>query len=158
LPNLAKLFFRSIREGGYFKIRERVEKNQNKNMKKLIIFLLIIVGMVLIVFVFNQSSKKETNAPHKETEAQLPNPASVYCIEKEGALEIREDVDGNQKGFCVFDDGSECEEWKFFNNECEKGEFFCKDMCGDGICQEIVCEAVGCPCPENTENCPQDCF
>ncbi len=88
----------------------------------------------------------------------LPNPASVYCVDEGGTLEIREDVDGNQTGFCIFDDGSECEEWKLFNGECKKGDFFCKDMCGDGVCQEIVCMAVGCPCAENAESCPQDCF
>jgi hypothetical protein len=33
----------------------------------------------------------------------------------------------------------------------------CKDKCGDGVCQEIVCMAVGCPCPESTAICPSDC-
>ena len=33
----------------------------------------------------------------------------------------------------------------------------CQNLCGDGICQEIVCMAIGCPCPETPENCPQDC-
>jgi hypothetical protein len=33
----------------------------------------------------------------------------------------------------------------------------CKDLCGDGQCQEIVCMAVGCPCPESPASCPQDC-
>ncbi|MBU5575397.1 MAG: hypothetical protein QXF15_02065 [Candidatus Aenigmatarchaeota archaeon] len=33
----------------------------------------------------------------------------------------------------------------------------CKNLCGDGICQEIVCMAIGCPCPETKESCPQDC-
>lgn len=33
----------------------------------------------------------------------------------------------------------------------------CKDLCGDGICQEIVCMALGCPCPESVESCPADC-
>ena len=33
----------------------------------------------------------------------------------------------------------------------------CKNLCGDGICQEIVCMAIGCPCPETPQNCPQDC-
>ena len=33
----------------------------------------------------------------------------------------------------------------------------CKNLCGDGICQEIVCLATGCPCPETPHNCPQDC-
>jgi len=33
----------------------------------------------------------------------------------------------------------------------------CENLCGDGICQEIVCEAVGCPCSEDIDNCPIDC-
>jgi hypothetical protein len=33
----------------------------------------------------------------------------------------------------------------------------CKDRCGDGECQEIVCMAVGCACPETQDSCPQDC-
>ena len=32
-----------------------------------------------------------------------------------------------------------------------------EDLCGDGQCQEIVCEAVGCPCAETAQSCPQDC-
>jgi hypothetical protein len=31
------------------------------------------------------------------------------------------------------------------------------DVCGDGICQEIVCLADGCPCAESVRLCPQDC-
>ncbi len=33
----------------------------------------------------------------------------------------------------------------------------CKNLCGDGICQEIVCMATDCPCPETKETCPTDC-
>jgi hypothetical protein len=33
----------------------------------------------------------------------------------------------------------------------------CKDLCGDGACQEMVCMAVGCPCAESTTSCPADC-
>ncbi len=33
----------------------------------------------------------------------------------------------------------------------------CKNLCGDGICQEIVCLAIGCPCSETAETCPEDC-
>ena len=215
-------------------------------MKKIVIFLTIICGIGLVVFAFNQISKKETDVSYEKIEVYfgcdedkevavtyfnhetekgyaevvlndekltvyqtisasgarylsedesielwtksdevfikengeemftncktieknneekdvigLPNPASVYCAEEGGVLETREDVDGNQTGFCIFDDGSECEEWKLFNEECKKGDLFCKDMCGDGICQEVVCMAVGCPCSENMDSCPQDCF
>ncbi len=33
----------------------------------------------------------------------------------------------------------------------------CEDLCGDGICQEVVCMAIGCPCSETPESCPSDC-
>lgn len=33
----------------------------------------------------------------------------------------------------------------------------CENLCGDGICQEIVCLATGCPCAESADSCPQDC-
>lgn len=54
-------------------------------------------------------------------QAGLPNPASVFCEAQGGRLEIREDASGNQAGICVFSDGSECEEWAFFRNECQPG-------------------------------------
>lgn len=36
-------------------------------------------------------------------------------------------------------------------------EEICEDACGDGECQEIVCQGSGCPCSEDVESCPQDC-
>jgi len=33
----------------------------------------------------------------------------------------------------------------------------CENKCGDGVCQEIVCLAMGCPCAENEQNCSKDC-
>ncbi len=47
----------------------------------------------------------------------LANPASVYCEEEGGQVEIR-DAAAGQVGYCVFPDGSECEEWAFFQGEC----------------------------------------
>ncbi|MEA3309436.1 MAG: DUF333 domain-containing protein [Chloroflexota bacterium] len=47
----------------------------------------------------------------------LANPASVYCEEEGGQVEIRDEENG-QAGYCVFPDGSECEEWAFFRGEC----------------------------------------
>lgn len=33
----------------------------------------------------------------------------------------------------------------------------CVNKCGDGTCQEVVCEAIGCPCSETIESCSTDC-
>lgn len=49
---------------------------------------------------------------------QLANPASVYCVGQGGSLEIRTNARGGQYGICIFNDGSECEEWAFFRGEC----------------------------------------
>ncbi len=53
--------------------------------------------------------------------AQIANPASVFCEEKGGKLEIRAAADGSQSGACIFADGSECDEWAFFRGECAPG-------------------------------------
>jgi putative hemolysin len=51
----------------------------------------------------------------------MPNPASVHCTDEGGKLEMREDAAGGEYGMCVFADGSECEEWAFFRDECAPG-------------------------------------
>ena len=54
----------------------------------------------------------------EQPEPGLPNPASVYCVDNGGRLEIRQDSEGGQVGICVFPDGSECDEWDFFRGDC----------------------------------------
>jgi len=56
---------------------------------------------------------------------------------------------------CVTADGM-----RFIDDErgsSEKAGRACKDLCGNGRCEEIVCMAVGCPCAESKASCPQDC-
>jgi len=50
---------------------------------------------------------------------EIANPASVYCIENGGTLEIITDEEGGQIGICTFANGKECEEWAFYNGECD---------------------------------------
>jgi putative hemolysin len=47
----------------------------------------------------------------------MPNPASEFCVEQGYELEIRDEA-GGQVGYCLFPDGSECEEWAFYRGEC----------------------------------------
>jgi len=127
-----------------------------KIMNKKTLIGLVLVSFLIIVLITTFFHLMKENKLTNKTNTSLANPASVYCQEEGGKLEIRNFLDG-QKGFCIFSDGSECEEWSFYKKECQKGEKFCKNLCGDGVCQEIVCQSVGCPCPETIENCPQDC-
>jgi putative hemolysin len=48
----------------------------------------------------------------------MANPASVFCETQGYKLEIRTDANGGQSGYCVFGNGKECEEWKFYRREC----------------------------------------
>ncbi len=60
-------------------------------------------------------------APGGETpQVGMANPASVFCAENGGTVDIRDETNG-QVGYCVFDDGSECEEWAYFRDECSPG-------------------------------------
>jgi len=44
---------------------------------------------------------------------QLPNPASVYCIERGGSLDIKETPQGDVST-CVLADGTRIDEWDFY--------------------------------------------
>ena len=69
-------------------------------MKKTLIIILIVISLI-IAFVF---LNKKTN------------PASAYCEEQGGKIELR--ADG--KRVCVLPDGLECEEGEFYRGECKK--------------------------------------
>lgn len=53
--------------------------------------------------------------------------------------------------YCSFTEGEEIRE------TIGDSDRLCVDMCGNGICEEIVCLGEGCPCPESVETCPADC-
>lgn len=68
-------------------------------MKKL----LLVVGLLLSSSVFAHG-----------------NPASDYCVHHGGRVELRTPMGGNgQVGYCVFNDGSACEEFAFMRGDCK---------------------------------------
>ncbi len=60
-------------------------------------------------------------ACESQDEPGLANPASQFCEEQGGRVEIRTTEEGSA-GFCVFSDGSECEEWAYYRGECRPGD------------------------------------
>ncbi len=82
------------------------------NNKKII----SIISLVVIVFgiLYLTNYKKE---PLKDSEVQITNPASTFCIESGGTLEIVETPEG-QMGNCTLPNGTVCEEWALFRGEC----------------------------------------
>ena len=47
----------------------------------------------------------------------MANPASTFCEDQGYQVQIRDEAAG-QVGYCLFPDGSECEEWAFYRGEC----------------------------------------
>jgi len=100
------------------------------NTKSIVIIIVIIVlGGLAFWATLQYSINEEINAAKNQNvngvngnenanTAGLANPASVYCIDQGGKLEIRTDEEGGQYGVCVFADGSECEEWAYYRKEC----------------------------------------
>lgn len=87
--------------------------------------LLWIIALVLLALACNYnlfSSPLATLIPTEVGGVELANPASKYCLDQGGSLEIRTDAQGNQYGMCIFDDGSECDEWAYFRGECKPGD------------------------------------
>ncbi len=54
-----------------------------------------------------------TSVPAKNDKAGLANPASAYCVEQGGNVEIRKESSG-EVGYCHLPEGRVVEEWAFF--------------------------------------------
>lgn len=88
----------------------------------------------------------------------LPNPASVYCEQQGGVLEIV-DTPAGQQGMCVLPSGIRCDEWAFYRGECP-----CDDcpawvppapgFCRDGTIVAGATDACGCQAPPTCERPP----
>jgi len=91
-------------------------------MKSVYLVILICLALLMTFCAPPPATEAPTSLPPAATEVKsgIANPASVYCKEQGGQLEIR-DGDGGQSGYCIFLDGSECEEWAYFRNECAPG-------------------------------------
>jgi len=86
-------------------------------MKK-ILFLLILIPIFLVGCKIT-TTPTDQSQPIDQNQASLANPASVYCEQQGGKLEIRSDAEDGQIGVCMFADDSECEEWSYFRGECQ---------------------------------------
>jgi len=75
-------------------------------MKKITLWIVAILTVSVLAWCVKNST---------EQEAQIANPASVYCEENGGTLNLEE-------WLCMFEDGSYCEEWSYQRWECQPGE------------------------------------
>lgn len=76
---------------------------------------LLIAGLGLLVVgcADTPSSSSDAFKADQQKRIGMPNPASAYCVEKGGRLEIRQSPDGDT-GYCHLPDGRVIEEWELF--------------------------------------------
>ena len=112
----------------------------------------IILLLVLVILISGCAQKTVEEKTGEKT--QMANPASVYCEEQGNKLEIRTGEDGSQTGYCIFKEGTECEEWAYFRGECPEKEGtqpracrnegeFCGGIAGIMCCEGLTCQLEG---------------
>ena len=65
-----------------------------------------------------QAQPTSVTVPTGISQPDMPNPASAFCEQQGYRLEIRTAADGSQTGYCIFPDGTECDEWAYFRGVC----------------------------------------
>ena len=94
---------------------KNVQMRKKVEMKRLITFTIILLALTACTAPQAQTPEPAaTSTPP----VNMPNPASVYCVQQGNKLEIHTAADGSQSGVCVFPDGSTCDEWAYFRGEC----------------------------------------
>ncbi len=89
----------------------------------LIVFVIFAISVSGCISKTGQTGKNETSTPTASNltpTTELPNPASKFCIEQGYNITIRTNPNGSQTGYCVFTNGTECEEWAYFRGECHE--------------------------------------
>jgi putative hemolysin len=82
----------------------------------------ILIVFFLFAMILAGCVARQTATPAASGSGTIPNPASVYCQEHGGSVEMRTDTSGAQYGVCRFADGSECDEWAFYRSQCAPGQ------------------------------------
>lgn len=62
------------------------------------------------------SDDAPSNTTPSSGSTQMANPASVFCIDQGGTLDIVDEADG-QVGYCTLPDGTRVEEWEYYRSQ-----------------------------------------
>lgn len=101
------------------------------NTAKFSLPVIILIFVLLILYKYNIPSLSQTEVAEDASLAtqtstttsktQIANPASQFCVDKGGNLQMQAKEDGGQYGLCFFDDARACEEWTMLRGECPVG-------------------------------------
>lgn len=76
----------------------------------------VVAPVVVLVAVLAACGDDDDEDEPSQTTTALANPASVFCVEQGGEVEIV-DEEGGQVGYCILPDGTRIEEWEYFEQQ-----------------------------------------
>lgn len=76
--------------------------------------ILTAVSLVMMFACGADDTEPETTTP--DTSTGIANPASIFCVERGGTLEIV-DESGGEVGYCNLPDGTRIEEWEYYRSQ-----------------------------------------
>ncbi len=92
-------------------------------MNKNILIVIFLSTILILASCDNmQDVDNDTQKPINEIKKQTVTLASIFCEENGGEVKIITNEDSSQTGYCILDDGTECEEWAYYNGECSEGK------------------------------------
>jgi uncharacterized protein len=72
----------------------------------------VLCGVVVLVALLAGACGDDDSDDNK---SEIPNPASAYCVEQGGTVEMVEES-GGTVGYCNLPDGTRVEEWQYFRD------------------------------------------
>jgi len=94
----------------------------------------VIAAIIPFAAACGGSDSPSTTEPTSDSDdsSQIANPASEFCIEQGGTLEIVDEADG-QVGYCTLPDGTRVEEWEYYRSQNPDMEDSGSELPGDGV-------------------------
>jgi putative hemolysin len=109
-------------------------------MKELLIIFTIIASIGLIMLTGCTPAVDVESAKNNTT--HIANPASEFCTNHKGTIEIRTNGDGSQTGYCKIS-GKECEEWSLVRGECTQVHFCTSEERENSACTKEYIPVCG---------------
>jgi uncharacterized protein len=77
---------------------------------------LISVSMVVLALAGSAACGSDAEPSEMTSDVGIANPASVFCVEQGGTVEIVDEAAG-QVGYCNLPEGTRIEEWEYFRSQ-----------------------------------------
>ncbi len=84
--------------------------------KRIRLVTVAITAGLLVAACGSDDDPADTTTPSSDTGSGIANPASEFCVEQGGTVEIVTETAG-EVGYCNLPDGTRVEEWAYFRAE-----------------------------------------